>query len=263
MTDSFQAIQPSPLLAPYIKQYWFLKSACAGHVQGIIPTGYVSVFFHRENPLFSVGKNEMCPQAYISGQSVTYSNLLLTGTTDMICIDFLPHTARLFFDVPISEIEETVALYILCETKWTEFGKGLTDIPDNNDCVRLIEQFLIKRISLAKEYNLRRMVAAVNAINSGQADINQLADVVCLSYKQFKRVFSEYVGTNPHTFLRIVRFQKALHTLQIHPQISLTELTYTCGFYDQSHLIREFKSFSGLTPGEYMAVCEPYSDYFS
>lgn len=107
------------------------------------------------------------------------------------------------------------------------------------------------------------MVAAVNVINGGRVDIDRLTDTTCLSYKQFKRVFSEYVGINPKEFLRIVRFQRALFTMQTQPQTSFTELAYACGFYDQSHLIREFKSFSGLTPGEYTAVCEPYSDYFS
>lgn len=91
----------------------------------------------------------------------------------------------------------------------------------------------------------------------------QLADVACLSNKQFGRVFAEYVGATPKEFLRIVRIQRALYTLQCQPGISFAQLAYECGFFDQSHMIKEFKLFSGYTPAEYLAVCAPYSDYFS
>ena len=262
--EYFQVIKPTPALSPYVKQYWFLRSECIGHVQGIIPTGYVSLFIHRANPLFSVEKNELYSQSYICGQSTTYSNLLLTGTMDLVCIDFMPYGAKLFFNIPISELkEQTIALDFLEEPEWVELGKLLVDVPDNEHCVRLIESLLIKRFSYTKEYNMRRMSATINAVNQGQKEVKKLAEISCLSYKQFKRVFSEYVGANPKDFLRIIRFQKALFTLQTQQNISLTQLSYECGYYDQAHCIKEFKQFSGYTPTEYMAVCDPYSDYFS
>jgi len=54
-----------------------------------------------------------------------------------------------------------------------------------------------------------------------------------------------------------------LYTLQCQPGISFAQLACECGFFDQSHMIKEFKLFSGYTPAEYLAVCAPYSDYFS
>ena len=71
------------------------------------------------------------------------------------------------------------------------------------------------------------------------------------------------VGANPKDYLRIVRFQKALHCLQMQPHGSLAQLAYECGYYDQPHFIKEFKQFSGYTPTEYRTVCEPHSDFFS
>lgn len=51
-----------------------------------------------------------------------------------------------------------------------------------------------------------------------------------------------------------------MHTL---PEISLTALAAEAGYYDQSHMIRDFRRMSGYTPGQYRKKCEPYSDYFS
>lgn len=262
--EGFQFIKPSPHLAPYVKQYWFLKSNCIGHIQGIIPTGYISLFFHRANTLLSLTKKETQPQAYISGQTTSYTNLLLTGYTDIICIDFLPYGAKMFFDIPLIDLKgQSIALDLLGDTEISELEKRLADTSNDNFCVALIENFLTKRLSSIKNYNLKRITATITAINKGETDISKLAETSCLSYKQFKRIFAEHIGANPKDFLRIIRFQKGLYTLQIRPQINFTELSFECGYYDQPHLIKEFKSFSSYTPSEYIDICAPYSDYFT
>ncbi|MFV0536078.1 MAG: DUF6597 domain-containing transcriptional factor [Dysgonomonas sp.] len=262
--DCFEIIQPSIGLSPYIKNYWFLKANATNHVQGIIPTRNINLFFHRGNPLSQESDNSLLPHMFISGQSTTYSNLIQSGITDMICVTFHAFGARMFFKEPMHEFKErSIALDLLDNPEILELGKRLQETFDNKTCVQLIESYLKKRYFHPKEYNFRRITAAVSAVDLGNVTINNLANISCLSYKQFKRIFAEYVGLNPKEFMRIIRFQKALYTLQTNTAISLTELAYTCEFYDQSHLISEFKHFSGYTPSEYIAICDPYSDYFS
>lgn len=109
------------------------------------------------------------------------------------------------------------------------------------------------------------MFLVIRKINErkGEVRISDLSEAAHLSYKQFKRVFTEYIGVNPKDFLRIVRFQHALFVLQSSPDMNFSQLAYECGYYDQPHLINEFKIFTGYTPKEYQAICTPYSDYFS
>ena len=262
--DSFEVIQPSIELSPYVKNYWFLKANAANQVQGIIPTGNINLFFHRGNPLSLESGDSLLPHMFISGQSTTYSNLIQSDITDMICITFHAFGARMFFNEPMHEFkEQSIDLNLLDNLEMVELGKRIQDISDNKTCVQLIETFLRKRYFHTKEYNFKRITAAVNAVNIGKVGTGNLADISCLSYKQFKRIFAEYVGLNPKEFMRIIRFQRALYTLQTNPAMSLTELAYVCEFYDQSHLINEFRHFSGYTPGEYIVICDPYSDYFS
>lgn len=262
--DSFEVIQPSIELSPYIKNYWFLKANAANHVQGIIPTGNINLFFHRGNPLSLENTNNFLPHTFISGQTTTYSNLVQSGITDMICVTFHAFGARMFFEEPMYEFkEQSIALDLLDNPEIVELGKRLQDTFNNQTCVQLIESFLKKRYLHTKEYNFKRITAVVDAVGMGDVVIDNLTDISCLSYKQFKRIFAEYVGLNPKEFMRVIRFQRALYTLQTNPAMSLTELAYACEFYDQSHLISEFKHFSGYTPKEYIAICDPYSDYFS
>ena len=262
--DYFEVIYPSIELSPYVKNYWFLKANAENHVQGIIPVGNINLFFHRGHPLSLENTNSLLPQTFISGQTTTYSNLRQSSITDMVCVSFHAFGARMFFGQPMYEFKErSIALDLLDNPEISELGKRLQETFDNQACVRLIESFLKKQYSQTKEYNLKRVAAAVKAIDTGNIAIDRLASISCLSYKQFKRIFSDYVGLNPKEFMRVIRFQRALYTLQTNPRISLTELAYICEFYDQSHLIGEFRLFSGYTPKEYVAICNPYSDYFS
>lgn len=109
---------------------------------------------------------------------------------------------------------------------------------------------------------MQESIALINE-SIGMVDVDALAASACLSRKQYERNFQEMVGASPKQFMRIVRFQYAIHYKSRYPQASLTGVACECGFFDQSHMISEFRDFSGLTPKQYFAECEPFSDYFS
>ena len=263
--EEYQIIHPSPLLAPYVKNYWFLKTDNVTQpVQRIIPTGNVCLIFHKGENMFSLSKGEKQPKAFISGQSTGYSNIQPGGTVDMISVTFQPHGFKAFFSLSVNQLlESTISIEDISDPALTELQSYLMDTPNISSCIQLIEAFLMKRLTIAKAYNFQRMNAVMQSINTGQTNIENLAETSCLGYKQFKRIFSEYIGINPKDFLRIIRFQRALYMLQICPKTSLTQLALECGYYDQPHFIKEFKTFSGYTPSEYVSISTPYSDYFS
>ncbi|WP_165042368.1 helix-turn-helix domain-containing protein [Dysgonomonas sp. ZJ709] len=263
--ENFRAIQPSMLLNPYIKQYWFLSVDNVAQVsQRAIPAGSMGLVFNRGDRVYnSSAKKEMLPRSYISGQSTTYTNTYF-GILDLIIIVFQPIGARAFFDTPINELnEQMIPIDSFNDPLIIELEDHLMNTTDYQTCVYWIEQFLLKRIYEFEEYNYKRLSAVINSINYGESEISRLAQTACLSYKQFKRIFVEYAGLNPKEFLQINRFAKALHILQTQPSISVNDLAYQCSYYDKSHLIKDFKTFSGYTPTEFLANCDPYSDYMS
>jgi AraC-like DNA-binding protein len=263
--DSFQIIQPSPLLAPYVKHYWFMTiNSVKQAFERIVPTGMTCLMFHRGERLFSVSKNEFQSRAFLSGVNTTFSDLSYQGKIDMISVEFRPAGAKAFFKMPMIELcGQSINIDTLSDQELSDLEKRLFETSDLKTCVSLIEQFLYKRIHQLKTYNLKRMNAVTHAIYSGQQNIETLAQTACLGYKQFKRVFTDYVGANPKDYLRVVRFQKSLHTLQTQPNINFAQLAYNCGYFDQAHFIKDFKQFSGYTPTEYTAVCAPHSDFFA
>lgn len=262
--ERFNIIPPSAMLAPYVRHYWLLESDDVVHSQRIIPTGNIELCFHRGSLMKRGG--ELIPVTSLSGQSLSFSDLVPTGIVNMIAVVFHPFGARAFFNLPIYELSGLIAsaddmnMYSL-----KELEDKILHTSDDKACIGLIESFLIGRLHPFKEYNYRRMVAAINAINlsDGELSVSRLADMVALSRKQFQRIFNEHVGATPKEFMRIVRFHKALYMLQNNPGMNFTTVAHACGYYDQAHMTNEFKLFSGYTPSEYVAVCSPYSDYFS
>lgn len=263
--EDFKVIHPLPLLAPYIKHYWLLKTVGdSTTLARTVPTGMMNLIFHRGERLLSVHENVLHPRAFLSGQDRTFADLRYDGQVNMISIVFRPIGVRAFFSLPINKIAGLRLTAGDMEDKdLLNLENALTSTESDKLCILLIEQFLLKRLTRLAEYNLKRIETTIHLINSGETDITQLADAACLGKKQFNRIFSEYIGTNPKEFSRIIRFQRALDILENDGQISLTALAYQCGYFDQSHMIKEFKTFSGYTPSEFLAVCPPHSDYFS
>lgn len=264
--QSFRIIKPTATLVPYVRHYWVLSDdALAPVSERTLPVGCVQMVFHRGRQLLSLTEGRLQPSSFISGQAFGYSDVESTGMLEMIVVVFQPFAAKAFLHMPVSEFRGmNVNTEETDDPLLVDLGRRVADMPDQAACIRLIEEFLLSRLYAFPEYNLKRVSTALEVVTlHPHIRTAQLADVACLSNKQFGRVFAEYVGATPKEFLRIVRMQRALYTLQCQPGISFAQLAYECGFFDQSHMIKEFKLFSGYTPVEYLAVCAPYSDYFS
>jgi len=65
-------------------------------------------------------------------------------------------------------------------------------------------------------------------------------------------LFNKKVGLSPKLLYRINKFKKVIDLLQGNKKVNWTEVAYECNYYDQAHLINEFKRFSGLSPTEYL-----------
>lgn len=264
--QSFQIVKPSPELSPYIHHYWILQDDATTTVsERTLPVGSVQLVFHKGRRLLSLKEGDLQPRSFICGQSVGFTDVMSTGRIEMITVVLQPYAAKAFLHLPANLFfGQNVPMDEMEDKGYASLANHIADTVDNRKCICLIERFLLQRLYTFPEYNLERMNAVLHEINSHPlADISQLSEVACLSNKQFRRIFTDYIGATPKDFMRIVRMQRALYLLQQNTTVSFAQLAYECGFADQSHMIKEFRLFSGYTPLEYLSICAPYSDYFS
>ncbi len=86
----------------------------------------------------------------------------------------------------------------------------------------------------------------------GSISVKDVAQREAVSEKQLTRIFYERTGVNTKVFARIIRFQSILRIINNRTDAKLVDIAMQNGYYDQAHLIREFKCFCGKTPTEYM-----------
>ena len=242
-------LYPSPVLSQYIKYYWVLKTDEVEPVMvQTIPSGCVHLVFHRGENL-NIQSKGLQPKNFIRGQFSTYGSLISEGNIDMIAAIFHPLGLNSVVRCSMSELyNHYIDVEDLEDIELNHLKRNISAEPAVETCIQLIERFFIQRLVDANSNYQRTHHAIRQIIIQPQIDVNTLAESACLGYRQFKRVFTNYVGMSPKEYYRVVRFQRALYLLQDHPGMEFVDLAYSCGFYDPSHLVKDFKEFTGCSP---------------
>ena len=81
----------------------------------------------------------------------------------------------------------------------------------------------------------------------GRVRVRELADELGWSRKRLASGFREQVGVPPKTVARLLRFERAAALAET-GRLSWAEIAYACGYYDQSHLVNEFRAITAQTP---------------
>ena len=263
--------KPSTVLSPFVKQYWGLDNCLQPgeqHVQRIVPNGLMELTFYLGDlPELINHQQSAIENTILTGHCKGPYDLVITGNLQLFSVSFKPLGASMFFNLSMNELFGCIvpARFLLKESI-DQLETCLSETVDFTDKVQLVEEFLMKQLAQKGDaFGQKRMKGSIDLINvnRGMVEVDALASCACWSRKQYERNFQEIVGTSPKQFMRIVRFQHVLQFKGQHPQTNLTELAYVCGYFDQSHMINEFRDLSGRTPRQYFDECEPYSDYFS
>ena len=80
--------------------------------------------------------------------------------------------------------------------------------------------------------------------------ISGVTDQIGLSPQRFIQMFRDETGFTPKVFCRIRRFQQALDRMQGRKNVEWARVALDCGYFDQAHLINDFRSITGYSPTE-------------
>jgi AraC-like DNA-binding protein len=135
----------------------------------------------------------------------------------------------------------------LRRSRLDEVREQLMETGENAGRVEVVERFLLGRLrSEATPDPVTEIAAAHIRKRHGAVRIEQLARVMNLSLSALERRFRKTVGASPRKFASIVRMRHVLRLQRAGG--SLIEIAHRAGYCDQSHFIKDFKSFTGLAP---------------
>jgi AraC-like DNA-binding protein len=167
-------------------------------------------------------------------------------------VRFRPGKAGLFLDVPASELTD---IRVSLDDVWgdaTDVQDALAASTGAVERVRALERVLVARLSPNPVVHhdvdeaVRRIVAA-----GGSLGITRLAPALGVTRQHLARRFSELVGVSPKMFARVVRLGRVIERVRAVPveqSVNWSALAVELGYYDQSHLVDEFRELTGVSP---------------
>ncbi len=199
----------------------------------------------------------------IQGQTNRYVNLMSdSAKIGVFGVFFHPYALAALFSVPASDLtNKTVDLDEFLGVQGVELEERIMHTSSEMERLKIVSLFLENRVDSIDSRN-SQLIGAVRYLENQTAPVNlkEFAEDNFLSQRQFERKFKELVGFTPQLFNRISRFERGVNTC-LNANFSLTEAALESGYFDQSHFIREFREFSGLSPGKYLSDREYLSTF--
>jgi AraC-like DNA-binding protein len=249
---NYQIVRPSIELQPFVEEYWIQENSdisCCIRPTTVLPTNTSDLILVYGDPFVQInqGETKLLPLSYLCGQKTKPVQVAPTGKTGLIIVRFKPWGAAPFFDFSMDELtDSSVDLHLLASgLSVRKLENQIHELTSSAERIHEIEVFLLNQLKMKLYDSL--MVEAVHRINQmmGILSIADLVEDLNLSRRQFHRRFTRAIGMGPKEFAKITRFQKTLY--QTKCGADWQELITTCGFYDQPHLIREMKKYSGFS----------------
>lgn len=217
------------------------------------PTPFQSLMFYCQNPV-SMRRSEeeefdQQPDAILVGPQVSRVNIRVTRRLRAIRVDFMPGGLYRLLRVPMYELLDggyNASDFFGSDLK--ELNAQLCNLTNLEDGKNLVEKFLLQQATGLQQLLPFDSALQIMLQKDGNMAIEQVASLSCLSLKQFERKCKERIGMNPKMYARILKFSKAYRLHEANPQISWTKIAYEAGYFDQMHMIRDFKSFAGVNP---------------
>ena len=263
---TFQFVEPSGFLKHYIRPYCFMESDMKEPdlVERVIPTEGIQIMFHYKTPFLVLHPNQQGisqPRSFISGLSNSFSDVSTNGTTGVVFINFYPLGASFFFNFPLSELEnQNVDLSDIFKSEMTEVEDQLLQKQTILERVQVIEQFFIRRFNPIGNHDQMLIRKGIEMIKShkGVVSAKLLSESLYTTPKTLERKFSHYIGKSTKQVIKLMRFQDVLSDFKPSRIMNLSEFAHQKGYFDQSHFIHDFKSYTGYTPKEF---AQKYPDY--
>jgi AraC-like DNA-binding protein len=265
----FSSRQPTTALAGFVDNFWLYEGYEGEHSnERILPTGTLELVINlRENELriYDAEQSETCSRYSGSVVSGAYGKGFVSDSEEeafIIGVHFKPGGAFPFIGLPADELADAHADL---ETLWGHSAKllreQLCEASTAAQRFHLLETALIEHLFHPIEHHYAVATALDVMEQPGGASVRAIAKDIGLSQRRFAQLFKREVGVTPKLFSRIQRFQRVRSVIHQEPaSVDWATVAIECGYFDQSHLIREFVEFSGISPAAYLCQYKRFTD---
>ncbi len=217
--------------------------------------GYPGIMYQNTaNDMFLQPKNKKLSELFLYGQTINPTFLTAQGTYLFVVFKLYPFASKYLLNVdPKILNDDCYDLLQIKKIKIENFHKRLLTTDDLFTHIEIMSDLIETLLSAHNVNENDRIQVAIHHIiqNKGIGKIRDIRDKVYLTERTFERNFLNEVGLTPKQFSKIIQFQNSLEKIENSDSKKLTNIAFDSGFADQSHFIRVFKSYTGLSPKQY------------
>jgi len=174
-------------------------------------------------------------------------------------VQFKPGGVFAFFGGSARAFENAhIALADLWGADAERLHQRVVQAPTPDDKIAILFRAMVQRFEERARHPAVEIALSLFGRSPHRVSVTAAAHEAEVSPKTLIRLFAEQVGMTPKSYLRVARFQRVLGRVHKAANVDWMEVVERHGYYDQPHFIREFKEFSGFTPGEYFRLRGPY-----
>jgi AraC-like DNA-binding protein len=256
----YQEYQPSASLTAIVDCYWSLHTTGSRHELSpkhrCLPLGMVELIIHQDdNCAHGMVGNQLriFPQAMLVGIMKEPLCWQMRGDSTAFGVRLKPEGVIGLFRAPLADLcNDFVDAGTFLGKAHRPILQRVREAADDQARIALMEDFLhdqLARVSPEKNY----FTEALKQIRSKDAFTHSnLEKKLQVGERQLQRMFKDNLGLSPKSYFRLMRFRHAVASVRGRREIDWLDLTHTLGYSDQSHFIRDFKAFAGVTPS---ALC--------
>ena len=258
----YEEFPPAPELRDHVRCVWRFEAGAsegAGQPERIVPDGRCELVLHYGDLFVESGEDGLelpQPRALFAGQLSRPLWLRPTGRAGVLGVRFHPAGARSFLGFALHGVTDCrLALHAI----WPEEARALTSaIAHARDETRIeiAQRFVAGRIALNRspiDEPIARSAAAIES-QAGRCRVEEVIASSGVGRRQFERRFRDAVGLSPKRFASVLRLRSVFDVLEKSPASDWTDAALAAGYFDQSHLIRDFRRYVGCTPAQFVAA---------
>jgi AraC-like DNA-binding protein len=192
------------------------------------------------------GRERWMPGTIVSGAYRRPFTFATRENASVVGVHLRPGRAGAILGVPPGEI---VDCHVDLEALWgrpaRELRERLCDAKTTEQRFRILEAVLAARLC---EHRQHPCVAyALDVLAGPQTRVAEIAAHTGISQRRLIEHFTTAVGLTPKRFGRIMRYHRAA-ALARHRTLEWARIAQACGYYDQAHLIHDFRELAEVTP---------------
>jgi AraC-like DNA-binding protein len=253
---------PPRALADFVACLWALDGSSdephshEPQTQRILPDGRAEIIFHLADPFREAESGITQARALIAGQLTRAISVQPGRRVLTVAIRLTPSGARALLETPHHLLTDTITPLDAVHRQLTD---RLASVLSDTVPVETLLEALVGALDADRLRPPR--TGALEALRlvdqcAGLLTVDEACAATGLSPRTLERIFLDLTGVSPRLYLRLVRFRHAVREAEAKQSRKWTDVALACGYYDHAHFTRDFRSFAGCAPSEWLASDE-------